>query len=245
MKKLFVFPLALAMAMALSLGLMSPAQAAVAPPNPVMIAAVTLGDSTLTSSTSVQTPVRLTASAVPGTGSWYAYGDVYVNGNLVLQDQMIGSYQNADFSLFWPKAAGFGSIQVVNVRVTAYSASTNYADSWSTSKQPLPVASNVAPVRRGIDQSAYFTIIKKGKSKATVTAYNWRMYQPDGSQASLKKVRLQRHVKGKWKNFKWVKVNAAGKGTLKFKQSKKYKYRIVIPTTASLLGGMTQGTRKI
>ncbi len=215
----------------------SPASAAPPTPNPVQVTGVAISEAAIGSSTSVYAKTAVTVNAHPTATSWYAYADVYVNGVLRAGDRMIAS-NSASLSTYWPRAAGTGTVQLRNLRVTSY------GSGWSATKVAQAAVSNVAPVRSTVYFLAGLRINKKG-TKLTAKAQKMKYYRADGSFASLGKVALQRFKKGKWRGFKKIKLNAAGNGKIKFKQSKKMKYRLFVPTTASLYGGYTKGTKKI
>jgi hypothetical protein len=60
-----------------------------------------------------------------------------------------------------------------------------------------------------------------------------------------KKVKIQYKSNGTWKTKKTVKLSKKGKATYKFSTSKRYKYRVVVPATSTVVGGRTAGTSRI
>lgn len=176
-----------------------------------------------------------TAISSPGATSWYAYADVYVNGVKRTTGDLVAASSYTSGSVLWPRSAGYGNVQLRNIRVRSY---PDGADSY------LP-NSNVAPVKRTLDYRAYFKINKRGsKIKAVLT--NWRVYQPNGSLVRGQKAMvIQRKVGKKWKKVKVVKLNAKGKGVAKFSSKKKYKYRALMKSSATVQGGAATLSRKI
>ncbi len=215
----------------------SPAAAAPPSPNPVPVTSVTIAEAAIGSSTNVYAKTAVTVNAHPTATSWYAYADIYVNGILRSADRMVAS-SSGPLSAYWPRSAGVGTVQLRNLRVSAY------GSGWSTNKVAQAAVSNLAPVRSTVYFLAGLRISKKG-SKLKAKAHDLKYYRADGGFASLGKVALQRYKKGKWRGFKTIKLNSAGNGKIKFKQSKKMKYRLYVPTTATLYGGYTKSSSKI
>ncbi|GAA3541861.1 hypothetical protein AFL01nite_25490 [Aeromicrobium flavum] len=180
----------------------------------------------LTGSTSTFAKTAVSVSA-PGAVSWYVRGDVYVNGVARVRDESIASNRYPTGSLYWPRASGYGKAQLRNVRIEAYDAQYNK----TISKLP---DSNVILVRRGTTYPSA-SIIPRGK-KRTMKAKNWKVYQPNGSTVSVRKITVKRYSKGKWRNVKHIKLNRNGNGKVSWKTKKKYKYRVYLKTTATVQG---------
>ncbi|ANC32137.1 hypothetical protein [Isoptericola dokdonensis] len=60
-----------------------------------------------------------------------------------------------------------------------------------------------------------------------------------------KKVKIQQKKGGKWVTKKTVKLNSKGKATYKLTSAKKYKYRVLVPGSSTVVGGYSQGTPKL
>lgn len=254
MKRLL--PSAALAAAALTFSLASPAAAhadesatGVLAPKPVSTraaapAAVTSGWVALTtpgyvySSSYAVAGIQVSVAADANTSSWRIYGDVAVNGVPAVSNTVIASNTYTPASISWPRAAGVGTAQFKNLRVEYYNASAPYT------KLTLALPdSNVMPVRSTINPSAKIRGNKRG-SKLVLRAQGWTAYQADGSMTRVApRVKVQRLVKGKWRGYKWIKINAGGNGKIKVTQKKKYKYRIFVPTGATLEGGWTKGMR--
>ncbi|MBA4607790.1 hypothetical protein H1W00_04800 [Aeromicrobium sp. Marseille-Q0843] len=186
------------------------------------------------SSTYARTAVSISA---PGAVSWYVRGDVFVNGVLRVRDTSIASHNYPTGRIYWPRAAGYGTAQLRNVRVESYDAANKQTVS------PLP-ASNVIRVRRSTGYLESASIVKRG-SKLTIKAKNWRVYQPNGSTVRVPKITVKRYYKGKWRNVKHVKLNRNGHGKASWKSKKKYKYRVYLKTTSTVQGTFLYWPRKI
>ena len=190
----------------------------------------------LTSSTSTYAKTRAGVS-VPGSVSWSARADVYVNGVVRVRDELVGSNTSPNLSAWWPRASGYGKAQLRNVRVISYD--TNY----NRSETRLP-DSNIIPVRRSLSYKASANIIKRG-SKLTLKAKSWKVYQPNGSTVRVPKITVKRYYKGKWRNVKHVKLNRNGHGKVSWKSKKKYKYRVYLKTTSSVQGTFYYWKKKV
>lgn len=173
------------------------------------------------------------STSISGSSPWRIRADVYVNGVKRTNQEAIAADTVRSGSVYWPRSAGFGTVQLRNVTIQTSAGTTALADS------------NVAPVKRTLDYRAYFKINKRGsKIKAVLT--NWRVYQPNGSLVRGQKAMvIQRKVGKKWKKVKVVKLNAKGKGVAKFSSKKKYKYRALMKSSATVQGGAATLSRKI
>lgn len=141
-------------------------------------------------------------------------------------------------SVSWHKRFGYGTAQLRNLRASVYSSA------GGNQSVAIGTASNQFRIRRDFDSNLQMKYSKRG-SKLTVRASKWRVYQPNGKFASVKKVKLQRLKGGKWRNIKNVKVNKSGNGKITFKSKKKYKYRLYYKSTKTIQGARTYATGKI
>jgi len=161
--------------------------------------------------------------------------DLYIN-NRAIGPVTISRYAS---SVSWHKRFGYGTAQLRNLRASVYPPRSSTAQ-----VVPIGTASNSFRIRRDFDRNLQMKYSKRGK-KMTVRAYKWRVNQPNGKYASVKKVKLQRLKGGKWRNFKTIKVNKSGNGKISFSSKKKYKYRLVYSTTTTIQGARTYASAKV
>ncbi|PFG44812.1 hypothetical protein ATJ88_3549 [Isoptericola jiangsuensis] len=140
---------------------------------------------------------------------------------------------------------GRGTFKVKNVRVvhdlydgtkqtykdTSYSGGTFYMKSaidGNLTKYGTVIQVNTKGAKK---------TVKVGVKKYTVSKA-WEPY-------AGKWVKIQFKKDGVWKTKKTVKLNSKGRATYAFTSSKKYKYRVVVPGTSTVMGGASQGTPKL
>lgn len=189
------------------------------------------------SSKSVYTDTRASVSA-PGATSWFVRADVFVNGVARDRGQIVASNSRPLGSAYWPRASGYGKVQLRNVRVESYYDAAPYSRT-----DALP-DSNAVPVRRGTTYRIASTIQKRGK-KVTIRAKNWKVYNPNGSTTAVRKLTVKRYYKGKWRGVKHIKLSRNGNGKVTFKQKKKFKYRVYLATTSTVQGTYMYFPRKV
>lgn len=170
---------------------------------------------------------RLAVSA-PGIERISVYADVFVNGRAAKRNEFVGSNTYTTGAVYWPRAAGYGKVQLRNVRAEYYDAN------YDKRVEALP-DSNVVAIRRGVWGKEGVSIVKRG-SKVTMQAKKWRVVQPNGKSVAVRKLVVKRAVKGKWRKVKVIKLNKKGNGKITFKAKKKFKYRVYLNTTATVQG---------
>lgn len=212
--------------------------AAVSAANPVEISKITLtrgygSDHQIRSGSYVFSNVNIAVAVDPSFSLYRLEADI-CNGARKETLYSIG-YQSGTRSISWGRTLGAGSTRICAVRAIGYQGG----------EKTLAIAgvSNTIAVKRVIDYG-YGSLTKSGK-KLTIKAKSWRTYEANGSKKSVGKVKLQRLYKGKWRNYKNIKVNKSGNGKIVFKQKKKFKYRLVHPGSSTIVKYVTGASRKI
>lgn len=141
-------------------------------------------------------------------------------------DEDFGPYANTKSG--W----GDGKAQILNTTVT-------YTDG-TTSRSGLD--SNVFYLRRATRTTASkpfkVTTYSPG-TKIKFQASTFKVFKPStGKYVSLGKIRLQYKKSGSWKTLKTIKLNSRGSGSYTYKAPTRT-YRLYVPTTADLLGGVS------
>lgn len=176
------------------------------------------------SNTSAKTAV---SASVPGAERWSIYGDVFVNGRAAKRGEYLGSNTYPTGTVYWPRAAGYGTVQLRNVTIQYYDANYNKR------VEALPDG-NVVRIRRGLWGRERISVYP-GTTKKFV-AKKVRVVQPNGKSVAVRKLVVKRYAKGKWRKVKVIKLNKRGNGTAKVKSKKKYLYRVILPTTSTVQG---------
>lgn len=207
---------------------------------PVQITSFKLGrryswDHRITKDANVSTGVAVSGSVAPGYSVRNFIADLYINGRLI-GPVTFSPYAS---SVSWHKRFGYGVAQLRNLRADVYT--SNGAGVMAASGA---INSNQFRIRREFDRRLQMKYTKRG-SKMTARATKWRVYQPNGKLATVRKVKVQRLKGGKWRNFKTIKVNKSGNGKITFKSKKKYKYRLYYKTTTTIQGARTYATAKV
>ncbi|MTB88577.1 hypothetical protein H9L21_13635 [Aeromicrobium senzhongii] len=206
---------------------------------PVQITSFTLArryssDHRIAKAAEVSTGIAVGGSVAPGYSVRDFTADLYINGRLI-GPVTFSPYAS---SVRWHKRFGYGVAQLRNLRANVYTSGGGGLMNVSGATN-----SNQFRILRQFDHRLMMKYSKRG-SKMTVRATKWRVYQPNGKLATVRKVKLQRLKGGKWRNFKNIKVNKSGNGKITFKAKKKYKYRLNYKTTTTIEGARTHATAK-
>lgn len=203
--------------------------AAVSPANPVAVSTFRLNRGSqyqhvVWGSSSISSTISVGVTVDPSYYLSRLEADVYVGG---VKKQTISVYNSG--SLYWNRAAGYGTTQLRNVRAIGWNRSPYQARTIT-----LPTVSNSVQVRRMVASSS--TTMRKSGKKITVRAKNWKVYNPNGSTVGVRKLTVKRYYKGKWRGVKHIKLSRNGNGKVSFKQKKKFKYRVYLNTTPTVQG---------
>ena len=208
--------------------------------SPVQVTSFKLGrryswDHRITKDANVSTGIAVGGTVARGYSVRNFIADLYING------RFIGPVTFSPYasSVSWHKRFGYGVAHLRNLRADVYT--SNGAAVMAASGA---INSNQFRIRREFDRRLQMKYTKRG-SKMTVRATKWRVYQPNGKLATVRKVKVQRLKGGKWRNFKTIKVNKSGNGKITFKSKKKYKYRLYYKTTTTIQGARTYATAKV
>lgn len=206
---------------------------------PVSVTAVRLArgyswDHRITRDANVSTRIAVDGSVAAGYSVNNFTADLFIN------NRQIGPITFSPYasSVSWHKRLGYGTAQLRNLRASVYSSA------GGNQNVAVGTASNQFRIRRDFDSNLQMKYTKRG-SKLTLRASKWRVHQPNGKFASVKKVKLQRLKGGKWRNIKNVRVNKSGNGKITFKSKKKYKYRLYYKSTKTIQGARTYASGKI
>lgn len=184
---------------------------------------------TITSSSRVQTRVRVVASGVRLTG---ATAQLYINGK-PRGARMTLAYQDGPLS--WGRAAGMGTAQLRQVRV-------NYVNPDGTTGT-ASVSSNTFQIRRAINPRAEIRIRKSG-SKLSIKGTRWIMSQPNGTWVRVSQVIIQRKgATGGWKAIKKVRPTTKGSFSFGYRSKPRASYRAVVLTSGTVQGGATRAVK--
>jgi hypothetical protein len=170
------------------------------------------------------------ASFSPSVAGSSFRADVYVNGRLRGQAPLAYSNQ-FNYTGAW----GIGAVRLGPVR---------YIDTTGRPQVSFQYSNNFR-IRQGLYSKPglkQFRATRKGK-KVTLQAKSVRSFT--GSRwVSVRKAVIQVKSGRKWKKLKVVKLNKAGHSKkVKFSRKGKRTYRLYVPTTTKVQGGVTKGLR--
>ncbi|MCK0118423.1 hypothetical protein BCE75_101259 [Isoptericola sp. CG 20/1183] len=188
---------------------------------------------------------QFTTRARVGTLTGWAdiYGDVYRGSKKVASKVDLGyAYSGGKSLTGYIKAKsswGRGTFQVKNVRVV-YEGETYRDTSVSGGKFTMKSAiagklkyGHVIQVRADGKRKT----VKVGVKQYTATKA-WEPY-------AGKKVKIQYKANGTWKTKKIVRLKSNGQVTYQFSSGKRYKYRVLVPPSSTVVGGRTVGTPRL